>query len=529
MNNQKRKLAAIVFTDIVGFTKLTSQDQSRASNLLKKQREVFRPIVESHNGDWIKEIGDGLLLTFSTVTDAVNCSIELQKESLAIDGLILRIGIHQGEILIDGDDVIGDDVNVASRIEPFSAPGGVAVSGKVHDSIIREAEFETKYIGKPNLKGVEQKVEVYCITSHGLPETKLSEVVAKLEVEQNTKFNWSFFSLTGAALTIVGILFWINISFLGIGMASGGSIPSISILIPDNLGDEIDDKWMNFLTENIIIDIANLGNVVVTPFRNVLKISSEGLKSDQIENQLNSDYLLYSSVYIDGENFDMNAQLINTKNSKSVFGKKYKENIKSISTVSEKIASEILEGVGLNPDREIAFKGKQERFNDAYRDNDFKKAFEIVKPGDRAMGLVVNIKGDFSYNLMRGTLTDGFYNLFENEILPKIQSSPFDLEINIHTSHQEIPKKSIFKNNLDMTVAIAKNIESYINNLELNNNVDVYGLGDIFPRGLDSIRIANPKWTMEDLDLDLIQKLNSTSKQKISNNRISIGFRIPKP
>ena len=82
MNNQKRKLAAIVFTDIVGFTKLTSQDQSRASNLLKKQREVFSPIVESHNGDWIKEIGDGLLLTFSTVTDAVNCSIELQKEFL---------------------------------------------------------------------------------------------------------------------------------------------------------------------------------------------------------------------------------------------------------------------------------------------------------------------------------------------------------------------------------------------------------------------------------------------------------------
>ena len=81
MSETKRKLAAIVFTDIVGFTKLTAKNQSKASSLLKKQRELFRPIIESFNGKWIKEMGDGLLLTFDTVTDAVNCCLNLQKVS----------------------------------------------------------------------------------------------------------------------------------------------------------------------------------------------------------------------------------------------------------------------------------------------------------------------------------------------------------------------------------------------------------------------------------------------------------------
>ena len=137
MAEQKRKLAAIVFTDIVGFTKLTAKDQTLASSLLEKQRNLLKPIVEDHGGKWIKEMGDGLLLIFDTVTDAVECCIQIQEVTKPIDELVLRIGIHQGEILMLDNDVIGDDVNVAARIEPFSAPGGVAISGKGYDAIGR--------------------------------------------------------------------------------------------------------------------------------------------------------------------------------------------------------------------------------------------------------------------------------------------------------------------------------------------------------------------------------------------------------
>ena len=156
----ERKLAAIVFTDIVGFTEITANDQSQALDILKQQRKILKPLVESYNGKWVKEIGDVLLLIFDTVTDAVNCSIDIQNKTKSIDNLNLRIGIHQGEIVLQEGDVIGDDVNIASRIEPFSATGGIAISNKVNDAIIREKEFQTEYIGKPKLKGVAQEVKV---------------------------------------------------------------------------------------------------------------------------------------------------------------------------------------------------------------------------------------------------------------------------------------------------------------------------------------------------------------------------------
>ena len=168
LNSSKveRKLAAIMFTDIAGFTALASNDEQSALDLLQKQREVIFPIIKSYNGILHKELGDGLLISFNLTSESVKCAIEIQKSIKKIEDLKLRIGIHEGEIAISGDDVLGDDVNVAARIEPFSAVGGVSISGKVQQNISSLPEFKTLYLGKPELKGVAQEVKVYCITSH---------------------------------------------------------------------------------------------------------------------------------------------------------------------------------------------------------------------------------------------------------------------------------------------------------------------------------------------------------------------------
>ena len=517
----KRKLAAIVFTDIVGFTNLTAKNQQKASDLLDIQRDLLKPLVKSYSGKWVKEMGDGLILTFDTVNNAVECCLSIQNKAKKIDDLVLRIGIHLGEILEKENDIIGDDVNVTARIEPFSAPGGIAISNKIHDAIIREDGFDTKYLGKPKLKGVGQEVKVYCITSHGLPETVLSDVSAKLEPEGS---QWNFYSLSGAVLTILGILFWINLSFFRIGLASNDKVPSISILVPDNMGDSVNDKWMNFLTENIIMDIANLGNIIVTPLRKVMQISKENLEMDDLIKILGSDYLLYSSVYLEGQSFDMNSQLINAKNKKSLFGKKLKESKENISKASEQISSEILSKLGLKSDFEIAFEGKQERFNKAYENREYQKALDIINPAKRERGLTVNVKGDFGFNRITGTLTDDFYNIFNDLILPKIKEAPFDIGIDIHSSNEKLPANSIFQNNLDMTVAVARNMETYIKNLKLNNKVYVYGVGDIMPRAIDSIRLANKKWNSDMITPEFIDLHNNTSKKMSRNNRITITF-----
>ena len=116
------------------------------------------------------------MLIFDTTKDAVDCSIEMQHTVKNIANLDLRIGIHQGEVVIQGDDVIGDDVNVASRVEPFASPGGVVITNRVNASLLRDPVYKTKLIGEPKLKGVRQDVKLHCIVSHGLPETDLSKV-----------------------------------------------------------------------------------------------------------------------------------------------------------------------------------------------------------------------------------------------------------------------------------------------------------------------------------------------------------------
>jgi len=246
----ERKLAAIMFTDIAGYTALSAKDSTKSSELLTTQRDTLKPIVEKHGGSWMKEMGDGLLLTLDSATSAVECSIAIQEATKDIEDLNLRIGIHEGEVIKQDGDVIGDDVNVASRIEPFSAVGGVAISHKIEQAISSNQEFETKYIGKPKLKGVSQKVEVYCITSHDLPETKLSDVSAKLEPEG---FQWNVKNTIGIAASVIGLFLLINFMFLRIGFADEEETPSIAIGVYIGKKAIINKHWITISRQRVFL------------------------------------------------------------------------------------------------------------------------------------------------------------------------------------------------------------------------------------------------------------------------------------
>ena len=175
MTNQKistKKLKAIVFTDIVDFTKMSAEDEQHALDIIHMQRELLKPIVVEHKGEWLKEIGDGLLFSFDSSLDAVRCSIKIQEALRDIDDFKLRIGIHQGDIFIQDGDVYGDDVNIASRVEGFSPEGGISISDKVYKDIQGVKDIKTSFIGHKPLKGVSQETKVRCITSNSLPDDK---------------------------------------------------------------------------------------------------------------------------------------------------------------------------------------------------------------------------------------------------------------------------------------------------------------------------------------------------------------------
>ena len=208
MSDPVQRLAAIVFTDIAGFTALSAQDEKKAFSLISHQRELLQPIVAKFNGQWLKEMGDGLLLCFPSSTLALKCAIEIQHTVKDVTDLNLRIGIHQGEILEGNGDIFGDDVNIASRIEPFSAVGGIAISHKIYGDISGSPEYTAMYVGQPKLKGVRQEVKIYCITSHDLPETNLSSVAAKLDKPNFHVKKW-FISTVILALVVGAVLYFV--------------------------------------------------------------------------------------------------------------------------------------------------------------------------------------------------------------------------------------------------------------------------------------------------------------------------------
>ncbi len=328
-----RKLATIVFTDIVGFTKLTAKDQQLASDLLDIQRAEFQPLVELYQGKWIKEVGDGLILTFDTINKAVHCCIKIQEKAKTIENLSIRIGIHLGEILEKENDIIGDDVNITARIEPFSAPGGIAISNKVNDGIIRESEFKTKYLGKPKLKGVAQKVEVYCITSHGLPETKLSDVSAKLEKSP-------LFIYSAIAATIIIPL------FVYLFMFQKESVDSIAVLYMD-VGNNSELNYLETITEDLIFDLisSTQGLLNVSESGTVKKYKNSELSLEDLADDIGVDYIFQSSVQPDANGYHFRVRLFDSNKGKDRFTNKWfieSKNLQSIvSVLVENIVQEL--------------------------------------------------------------------------------------------------------------------------------------------------------------------------------------------
>jgi len=170
-----RQLAAIMFTDIVGYTALMGSDSKKALELVRKSKEIQKPLVEKHHGKWLKEMGDGAMAQFNTALDAVNCAIEIQEAARAKFDAKLRVGIHSGDVTIENEDVYGDGVNVAARLESIADPGGIYVSDAIQKAIQGQTDVQAKYLGEIRLKNVAYGVRTYALQGVGLPVPEVKD------------------------------------------------------------------------------------------------------------------------------------------------------------------------------------------------------------------------------------------------------------------------------------------------------------------------------------------------------------------
>ena len=169
MGQEDHKLAAIVFTDIVGYTKQMEENELRTMQLLQQQREIIFPLVKSFGGEVIKEIGDGLMMMFGSAVEAVRFAIAAQNR-LKDEELTIRAGIHIGDVIFRDGDVFGSAVNTAARIEPLAPPNGICISEDVHSQLQNKSDIETIPLGKKELKGVKSAVGIYEVYIDGITQ-----------------------------------------------------------------------------------------------------------------------------------------------------------------------------------------------------------------------------------------------------------------------------------------------------------------------------------------------------------------------
>src|SRR5271154_3990872 len=164
-----RKLAAILAADVVGYSRLMGADEAGTLAALKHHRQsIFDPAVAAHNGRIVKLIGDGTIVEFGSVVDAVKCALSVQRagglfpdESSRRPKIVLRIGINLGDVIIEGDDIYGDGVNIAARLEPLAEPGGVCVSSIVNESVGNRIDVRFSDSGEINVKNIERPIRVW--------------------------------------------------------------------------------------------------------------------------------------------------------------------------------------------------------------------------------------------------------------------------------------------------------------------------------------------------------------------------------
>ena len=181
---ETRKLAAIMFTDIAGYTALMAKNEKKALEVLQRKRDTIKPLVKKHNGEFLKEIGDGTLSSFHSAVEAVNCAREIQFSLRDDADLNIRIGIHIGDVVFSGKDVFGDGVNIASRIETLAPPGGVCISEQVYNAVRSMSDIETVFIGEKTLKNVSRPIKIYALSGEGLqtPEGEESRTISHYKI-----------------------------------------------------------------------------------------------------------------------------------------------------------------------------------------------------------------------------------------------------------------------------------------------------------------------------------------------------------
>jgi adenylate cyclase len=302
-----RQLAAIMFTDIVGYTSLMGADEEKAFDLLNRNRQIQKPLISQYNGTWIKELGDGVLASFSTASDAVTCAISIQQKCLQVPDLSLRIGIHLGEVVFEDGDVFGDGVNIASRLQAIAPIGGIWISEAVHKNVFNKRDIDSTFVKEELLKHVAEPIRIY-------------EVDVTKEIKQSFVNNNRISSSYKIPPKSIAVLPFINMS-----------------------NDPEQDYFSEGMAEEILNSLAHLQDLKVAGRTSSFQFKGKNLDLIEIGRKLHVSNVLEGSVRKQGNILRVTAQLIKVEDGFHLWSERYDRNMDDIFAIQDEIAFAITE------------------------------------------------------------------------------------------------------------------------------------------------------------------------------------------
>jgi TolB-like protein/class 3 adenylate cyclase/Tfp pilus assembly protein PilF len=346
--DEHRQLAAIMFTDMVGYSALTQHNEALALQLLTEHQGLVRPIFATHGGREIKTMGDGFLVEFTSALQAARCAIAIQtamaqrNASEAPDRRVqVRIGLHLGDVEVRDGDVFGDGVNIAARIEPLAEAGGICISRSVYDQIQNKIDLPLVPIGKPELKNIAVPIDVYRVV---LPWEQ-----GDTRATRSRRSRWPLIALLMALAVVGGLSWWLYRQHPAPSLPSAAAPAerkSIAVLPFTNMSpDKAEEYLSDGMTEEIIGALSKVSRLQVAARTSSFAFKGKSEDIRKIGEQLNVKTVLEGSVTKVGDKLRVAAQLINVADGYHLWSETYDREMQDIFTIRSDVAQRVTDAL----------------------------------------------------------------------------------------------------------------------------------------------------------------------------------------
>jgi TolB-like protein/class 3 adenylate cyclase len=340
--SQQRHLAAILFTDIVGYTALMQQDEHKAVALIRHYSQSIERFVALHEGKILNYYGDGSLCTFPSATEAVNCALELQKDLQTDPYVPLRIGLHIGEVFFEDGKALGDGVNIASRIQSLGESNTILLSKEVHDKIRNQPEFKTISLGSFDFKNVDEPLEVFALSNEGLHVPVREQMSGKLKPKIQAKVNTpgKIIKVLIAIIALIGIFTLIYFKF---SKSTHDNIENSVAVMPFlNMSNDVNQGYFaEGMMDEILNHLYKIGGLKVSSRSTSMTYAGSKKTSKEISDELGVANLLEGSVQRDGDSVRIIVQLINGKTDDHIWAETYDRKFKDVFSIQSEIAQQV--------------------------------------------------------------------------------------------------------------------------------------------------------------------------------------------